>query len=258
VTTCNVVIAGEAPGAAASLAQGLAKIAQANVSLVSRESSEPLSLGAQLCCDFSSRDEWRTAFDECVKSPNERFAAIWASLPRGAQLFTPLVTHDEASWEALAETPLREFVAFLQGYFDATAGKKGVVLLLAPTHTLLGGPVGSAGWAAAADAQRSLLKVAARNWGLLGEGITLQTLLVTPDLLAGEAPANSDRFPTSARVRKGLPRPSLASAPTYSDIAKVAFEIAFDTLNRDDEVIGGWKGVTASTIGIDGGIWMAP
>ena len=72
-----------------------------------RERSEPLSLGAQLCCDFSSRDEWRTAFDECMKGPNERFAAIWASLLRGAQLLTPL------GWIGDADQDIAPVVVFL-------------------------------------------------------------------------------------------------------------------------------------------------
>lgn len=252
----NIAVVGEAGGAGGALATVLQASYAARVILVSDNPSIDQDVHRHVGCNRSNRESWRESFttpDEGIRCAG----AIWASAPEGASAFTELMDLDESRWEALAETPIREFVAFLQGYFDYLDGERGSVLLLAPTLTLLGGPSGASAWAASADAQRSVLKVAARNWGRIGEGITLNTLLVTPDLLC-EAPGDPhDWVSPSARVRKGLPRPSLQRGPTVADVARIASEFAFDAANTSGDD-GTFASVTGSTIGIDGGIWMAP
>lgn len=166
-------------------------------------------------------------------------AAVWAWTPPSSTTPAAFDTVDEAAWEAAAEAPVRECLAFLQGARRHFGGRPGSLVVLVPTMALLGPPPGLVAWATAAEGQRTLMKSAARNWS--PEGLRSYAVAVTPDLLA---PPGTD----GGRLRIGLPPPGFGERPTMADVARVVATVTGP----------GFTSVTGGTVGVDGGQWMVP
>jgi len=166
-------------------------------------------------------------------------AAVWGWTDPDSTSPTAFGDLDEDTWTRRAERPVRRFLAFLQGAHAHFGGRDGAVVALVPVMSMIGAPVGLAPWATASEAQRALAKVAARNWGRIG--LTVNLVAVAPALLApgGDGPWQ----------RAGLPAPSLPTEPSVR--GQVAGVVA--TLLSPE-----WRAVTGATVGVDGGVWMAP
>jgi NAD(P)-dependent dehydrogenase (short-subunit alcohol dehydrogenase family) len=150
----------------------------------------------------------------------------------------PLVEFDDASFAASFERP---FSALLWSLHDAYAHLRrpgARVVVVVPTIGMAGAP-GLAAFAAAAEAQRVMVKSAARQWG--AEGIVMN--IVAADLTA-LAPGVGDLPSVS------LSPPALGTA-RVGDLEAVARVVA-------DLAVDGATVLTGTTLSADGGIWMAP
>lgn len=107
----------------------------------------------------------------------ESIRALVDAAPLSAPAATELASLDAATWETLAETPLRRALHVLQDAHRCLSGSGRIVVLL-PTPVTTGA-AGLVPWVAAAEGYRSLTKAAARAWQR--EGITINCVLVPAD-----------------------------------------------------------------------------
>jgi len=167
--------------------------------------------------------------------PGPLKALVWARVPVAPEDVGELAALEESDWERLAEEPITEFLHLLQGVSTHLSSGTSVALV-APSLVLVGAPHVVA-WTAAAEGQRSLLRVAARRWG--SRGVSLNCVAVPAHVLCG-APAPLDRA--------GGPPPSLGREPTIGgEVATVVAHLAAMT-----------ETVTGATVAVDGGSWMTP
>lgn len=255
----GLAVVGGLPGPAWPLAEGLASLglavavvpvvadggAPASRSRAAVPAARPGSAGPRVAPAWDGTD--RAALAAALGAagrPGEDpvSTVVWAHAPAVVTAPAPLAELGEERWAAAAERPLSDFRTFLQGSFAHLAGRRGAIVALVPSSALTGGAAGYVPWAALAEGQRALVRIAARGWG--HRGIRVNTVAVTPDLLAGAAVASPGR----PRLRPGL-RPAALGAPGMRD--EVAAVVA--SLAGPD-----WRGVTGATVGVDGGVWMAP
>ncbi len=159
---------------------------------------------------------------------------VWAPAPGAAATRLALLDHDARSWDAEAAQPLRDAVACFQQAADALVAGGSIVAVL-PTLAM-SGAAGLTAWATAAEGLRSLVKVAAREFG--SRGITVNTVALPAKVLAGH-PDSLDR-PGLPAAR--LPIPVTAAGEVAGIIAALAAPP--------------WDRVTGATIAVDGGVWM--
>jgi 3-oxoacyl-[acyl-carrier protein] reductase len=159
---------------------------------------------------------------------------VWAPSPGAAATKAPLLDYDEAGWDAVAAQPIRDAIACVQAAADSFEGGGAIVTLL-PTLSSRGS-AGLTGWSTAAEGVRSLVKVAAREYGPLG--ITINAVALPASALAGT---------DDSLDRPGLPAPSLTvPADAGGDVASIIAALASPP----------WRSVTGATIAVDGGVWM--
>ncbi len=247
-----VAVVGEIPGPAGELARGLAARGHEVVAVALRgpgpapAAAAPAPDGVRLAepWDGGAAADLAGVLDRAAPAAGPVRAAVWAHTAAATSARTALVTRPEDDWVEAAETPLTQFRRFLQGVFAHAGGQgPGSIVVLIPSSSLTGGAAGYVAWAALAEGQRALVRIAARRWGPCG--FTVQTVAVTPDLLAGEpAPV-----PGRPRLRPGLKPTSLPTPPSLDgDVAAVVSSL----------VGPDWRGVTGATVAVDGGVWMAP
>ena len=158
----------------------------------------------------------------------------WEAPPRPG----PLVELDDHAFGEAFERPVLELLWSLRAAYAHLRRPGGRVVVVVPTIGMAGAP-GLAASAAAAEAQRLLVKSAARQWG--AEGITMNVVAADLAALAPGAPG----LPSVS-----LSAPALGSA-AVTDRAAVARVVAM--LLED-----GAAALTGVTVSADGGTWMAP
>ncbi len=244
-----IAVVGGGP-AADHLASGLAALG-APVCMVTAPGSDGAAVDRpvpSVAWDMSGPDGLVRALAEAEEQMGRVGTAVWAFTEPTSVVPAPLCGVVESDWDVMAERPIRRYLAFLQGtwaYFD---GRGGRVVALVPTLSMVGAPSGLVAWATAAEGQRALSKVAARNWGLVD--VTVNCLAVAPERLAWGDPDPDTGDPGERPLqRPGLPPVSLRRAATLADdVASVVLALA----------TAGMESVTGATIGVDGGVWMAP
>jgi len=150
----------------------------------------------------------------------------------------PLVELRDEDFVAAFERPVLDLLWSLHAAWAHLRRPGARVVVVVPTIGMAGAP-GLAALAAAAEAQRLLVKSAARQWG--ADGVVMN--VIAPDL-AALAPGAAD-----------LPSVSL-SAPALGnggvgDLAAVAQLVCAIAL-------GDTTALTGATLSADGGTWMAP
>jgi NAD(P)-dependent dehydrogenase (short-subunit alcohol dehydrogenase family) len=158
---------------------------------------------------------------------------IWAPNPGSSAIPTPLLNQDELTWDAGAAAPLRAAVTCFQAALEGLVGGGSIVALL-PTIAMQGAP-GLTAWATASEGLRSLVKVAAREYGK--RGITVNAVALPAAALAGV---------TESLNRPGLPVPQRPAPTDAGDAAGIALALAGAP----------WTAVSGATIALDGGVWM--
>jgi hypothetical protein len=158
-----------------------------------------------------------------------------------ATIIAPVAETDLTTWRQAASDPIRIAMRVLTalGRRMKPAGR-GAIVFLAPSLSLVGG-AGLVGLGTALEGQRGLMKSVARQWG--GSGVTLNWLAAAPRAL-------SDHFAAADLAAKGDAVPiALGRRPDASlEIAGLAAWLAGPA----------GKGVTGSTMMVDGGEWMVP
>jgi NAD(P)-dependent dehydrogenase (short-subunit alcohol dehydrogenase family) len=255
VTTSPAITVGVVGGGTAvadHLASGLVARG-AGVCLIVPPGSTPPTDGAAvspLSWDMSAPDGLAGALAQAEERVGRIETTVWAFTEPASTVPAPLDRVMEPQWEVMAERPIRRYLSFLQGSAAYFAGRGGRVVALVPTLSMVGAPSGLVAWATAAEGQRALSKVAARNWGVAG--ITVNCLGVAPERLAwgdGDGDAVPGDPAGHTLQRAGLPPVSLARTPTLADdVSSVVLTLAGQ----------GMDSVTGATIGVDGGVWMAP
>ena len=148
----------------------------------------------------------------------------------------PFEAVDDARFDAVWEGTMRAALAVLQASYAQMRGVGGHVLVVTPTVALSGAP-GLAAYAAALEGQRLLAKSAARQWG--PEGVRVNCLAPAPE-----------QVPIGVRGVDVSLAPAALGGPgdPERDLGPVAVFLAGDDAHF----------VTGATIGVDGGVWMAP
>ncbi len=139
---------------------------------------------------------------------------------------------------AAFDRPVLDLLASLHDAFAHLRRPGGRVVVVVPTIGMAGAP-GLAAFAAAAEAQRLLVKSAARQWG--ADGIVMNVLAAD---LAGLAPGAADLPSVS------LSPPALGTA-AVADLASVARAVCA-------LAVGDTAALTGVTLTADGGTWRAP
>lgn len=190
---------------------------------------------------FGSRDAVAQAFGEAERRLGRADLIVHDAmplLPAGARRITEQ-PHDE--WNQLTHASVRAALHCVQSAAVHFAGRPGSVLMLGPAMAL----VGAAGLVAvslALEAQRSLMKSAARQLGT--QGLRLNWLAIAdanyPQLAAAAIPAVPELGP---------PPPALGRSPEVG--GELAALVAF---------FGSPSGaaLTGATLNADGGNWMVP
>jgi len=195
----------------------------------------PLALSS-----LASRDEFRAALDATVRPLGLLDGVVMASVGDDPARAAAVADLDADAWRTRVEIPLHRTLVCFQGVFDALHAAGGTLVLVVPTLSLVGA-AGFGPWAAVTEGQRALAKAAARAWG--HRRVTVNCVAVPATLLApqgedGDTPLD----------RPGQPAPALEPPDLRGVVAPVVQTLLSPS----------WRSVTGATIGVDGGVWMAP
>jgi NAD(P)-dependent dehydrogenase (short-subunit alcohol dehydrogenase family) len=152
-----------------------------------------------------------------------------------------LTDQSNADWNRLTHETVRAALYCLQAAAVHFAGRAGSVLLVGPAMALVGA-AGLVPLTTALEAQRSLMKSAARQWGK--NGLRMNWLAIGdanyPQLAAAAIPVVPELGP---------PPPALGKSPAVGE--DLAALVAF---------FGGSaaRALTGATLNADGGNWMVP
>ena len=152
----------------------------------------------------------------------------------------PMVALSPEQWSSALLAPLRTSRHCLQAVWRALTPGTASVVLIGPNFSLTGAG-GFAALSALSEAQRAMMKSAARQWG--GQGIRLNWLGLDPTVFAGQLLGAA--FPLSPEM--GPPPPALGYVPGIE--TGVAQTIA---------MLISARAVTGASIPVDGGVWMVP
>lgn len=147
-----------------------------------------------------------------------------------------------ADWHSAVHRSMLATLFCLQAAYCRQRETGGSVVLIGPSTSLVGA-AGLVPLMTLAEAQRTLIKSAARQWGR--HGIRLNWVGISP---AHYAAALSDAaVPLSPEL--GSPPPALGRVPEpEAEVADVVAWLAGDAA----------RGVTGATFNLDGGDWMVP
>jgi 3-oxoacyl-[acyl-carrier protein] reductase len=181
---------------------------------------------------FTDRRAAETAF--AVLSDVD--AVVHVCVDDRAVVEQPLVDTELDEWDARGEALLREAIFTFQAAYSAFTGGPGRIVVVAPTVGFTGAG-GLVPYTTAVEGVRALAKSAARQWG--PQGITVNTVLVPPDLVA----------PVLVATTTFNAPPVIGRLPSVGDdVVEAICLFAGATAT----------GVTGSTIIVDGGSVMAP
>jgi 3-oxoacyl-[acyl-carrier protein] reductase len=232
----RAAIIGGAGGFGLELLSGLA---DRNVAVVGVAAPGQDASGTAIACAWSSVDDVESALSEAARALGGLDAVVDASVPTSAATVGPLIELEETGWATAAEEPLGTCVHVMQASHRMLRARGGRVVVVLPSLAMTGA-AGVVPWVTAAEGYRSLVKIAARQWGALG--ITAIAVAVPAGLLTGAAdPLSLDR--------PGVPGPALGDVPR----ARVEVATTVAGLLHPD-----MAHVTGATIAVDGGGWMTP
>ena len=190
---------------------------------------------------FDSRASVEAAATKAVAALGSVDHVVMSAVPTIAVQPAAIDSMPYETWSASSHAAVKAVLYGLQASF-AHLPSGGAITLLGPTVSLIGAaelvPL-----CAAVEAQRSLLKSAARQWG--ARGIRLNWIAVNS---ASFAPELADH-PLPQVPELGPPPPALnRRIDIEADVAPVVAFVGGDNA----------RGMTGATLNLDGGDWMVP
>jgi NAD(P)-dependent dehydrogenase (short-subunit alcohol dehydrogenase family) len=236
MTAASPAVSAPLAGALAAAGHSVLALGAAARDNVAGASHIPMSLGSRdaVARAFAQAEQRLGRADLIVHDAMPAMPAMPAAARR-------LTDQSYAEWNQLTHETVRAALYVLQAAAGHFAGRAGSVLLLGPAMALVGA-AGLVPLTTALEAQRSLMKSAARQWGK--NGLRLNWLAL--------ADANYPQLATAAIPvvpELGPPPPALGRSPEVGD--DLAALVAF---------FGGpaASALTGATLNADGGNWMVP
>lgn len=223
----RAIIAVQGAAIGAALAQGL-----------ERQGAKVALLGALA--------ESRAAVDDAIATAAQALGGVdlLVHASATAQATTPgsldALTYDV--WQAATQRSLLATLYCLQAAHRQQRERGGAVVVVGPSTALVGAP-GLVPLMTVAEAQRTLVKSAARQWGQLGmrlNWVGISALQYAATLVEAHLPQTPELGP---------PPPALGRVPAVqTEVADVIAWLASD----------GARGITGASFNLDGGDWMVP
>jgi NAD(P)-dependent dehydrogenase (short-subunit alcohol dehydrogenase family) len=153
---------------------------------------------AALVADLDDRDAVERAFAQIEAEHSSIDISVFAHIDPGLLVYRRVNDLSEEQWDTFAEAPVRSLLWWLQASFRRMR-PGGRFLALCPT-VAIEGAAGLAACAAAAEAQRAVMKSAARRWG--ERGMTCNVVAppvwaLAPDLNETDATRNVPVLPSA-------------------------------------------------------------
>ncbi|HSV36599.1 MAG TPA: SDR family oxidoreductase [Ramlibacter sp.] len=240
-----MVSAASDSGAALQLAGRRAVIAMAGMP-IGRQLAQGLARhGAQVFeipVVFTSKAQADEALAEAAREIGDADLIVHAAATPAALVVRPLEALTPADWRAAVHQSVLATLFCLQGAHSQQRERGGSVVVVGPSTALVGA-AGLLPLMTLAEAQRTLVKSAARQWGALG--MRLNWVGVAP--LHYDAALAQAALPQTPEL--GPPPPALGRRPEpQADVADVVAWLGS----------AGARAITGASFNLDGGDWMVP
>jgi NAD(P)-dependent dehydrogenase (short-subunit alcohol dehydrogenase family) len=192
-------------------------------------------------CNFDTRAGVDLAFDQAVARRGPPQLLVLSMIPASLMRAGGIDEVPSKLWTETLQAAALGTIYALQACHRLLQGTGGTIVLVGPALSL----VGAAGLSALStllEAQRALVKSAARQWGRLG----IRVHWIALGCAGNYGELNLTRIPVGPEL--GPPPPALGRVPGNTDIAPL---IAF--LGSS-----GASALTGTTLVADGGNWMVP
>ena len=191
---------------------------------------------------FESRSQAEAALGDAATELGGADLIVHACATPQALTVCPIADLEKADWNAAVHKSILTTLFCLQAAHASQRERGGAVVVVGPSTAFVGA-AGLIPLMALVEAQRTLVKSAARQWG--GLGMRLNWVGVAPgcyDPALAKAP-----MPQTPEL--GPPPPALRRVPEpEADVADVIAWLGSD----------GARGITGASFNLDGGDWMVP
>jgi NAD(P)-dependent dehydrogenase (short-subunit alcohol dehydrogenase family) len=191
---------------------------------------------------FGSRADAQMALADAARELGGADLIVHASATPQALAVRPLDALSAKDWQAAVHRSMLATLYCLQGAHAQQREQGGAFVLIGPSTALVGA-AGLVPLITLAEAQRTLVKSAARQWGALGMRLNWVGVAARH-----YDPALADvHLPQTPEL--GPPPPALGRVPEpQADVADVIAWLGSD----------GARGITGASFNLDGGDWMVP
>jgi NAD(P)-dependent dehydrogenase (short-subunit alcohol dehydrogenase family) len=236
---CFVAVSGTDAGAA--LAGGLARKG-AEVALLTDTVAEIPAAVFRVETSFSSRESVAAAFAKAQQQLGTPQMIVHSAIPATALISVPIHSLSYEQWSEITHAAVKSTFYCLQAAYDHFDGRGGSIVVFGPVFSLVGAP-GLVALSTVLEAQRALVKSAARQWGQKGirvNWVAIGSESNYPALAAAAIPQV---------IELGPPPPPLGRVPSLaSDAAALIGLLGCEAASV----------ITGATLNIDGGNWMVP
>jgi NAD(P)-dependent dehydrogenase (short-subunit alcohol dehydrogenase family) len=234
-----------ASGAASQLAGQRAIVATAGMPLGRKLVQGLARHGArvvEISAAFKSRAEADEVIGDTARELGGAELIVHACATSQALAVRPFEALSRADWQSAAHDSFLTTLFCLQAAHGVQREQGGVTVVVGPSTALVGA-AGLVPLMTLAEAQRTLVKSAARQWGALGmrlNWVGIAAAQYDPALATAALPQTPELGP---------PPPALRRVPqAQADVADVIAWLGSD----------GARGITGATLNLDGGDWMVP
>jgi NAD(P)-dependent dehydrogenase (short-subunit alcohol dehydrogenase family) len=223
------------------LADGFAQQG-ARVVLLTDRAADADSAVTQIETSFASRESVAAAFAMAQQRLGPVQVVVHSGIPAISLTSAPIESLSVDQWNEASHTAVKSTLYCMQAAHDHFDGRGGSIVVFGPALSLVGAP-GLVALSTALEAQRTLVKSAARQWG--PKGIRVNWVAIGaegnyPALASADIPQVPELFP---------PPLPLGHVPNFrSDAAALIGLLGSDAA----------RAITGATLNIDGGVWMVP